>query len=316
MKIGFYKHFRKGAAAAALAVAAAAVLGCGDRAEIYYGEAQRYAGVYDYERAAARYELVATGFKHSALAPEARAGLERCRAEMHFDRAEELVYSGATYTALSEIAAGRRFAPASPRALYLAGFAHLAIGPQDVALQEFNTCVLRYPENPYGYLGRAEFFRFAQVRDRAFADYLRAYRAAGSDVRVRGAAFRGIRDMGRKLGNPDAAFSPYLKEGAAIVPADALNYWIGYYYLRKPPIVYGDALIYFHAALKKKGARVYKTRARAGLAECYFFYKDYYRAKAFIDWAIQADPENDDYYKTAERIYRKLGLAPPVKVQK
>ncbi len=314
MKVRFDKsHFGLLTAAAAATLTA---FSCGDRAETYTAEARRYERDYDFERAADRYELVVIGFKRSPFAADARAGLDRCRGDVHYDRAEALIFDGAAYTALAEIAAGRRLAPGNPRGLYLAGLAHLWLGPRDVAFQEFNACILRYPESPYGYLGRGEYFRLQLARADAFNEYLRAFRTAGRDARARAAAFRGLRDMTLKLGNAENTLAPYYGDAAAAVGADAFEYWLGHYYMHKPPALYADARSHFDAALKTRGNTVYAARARAGLAECDFFSKDYARAKALIDAAIAADPTNDAYYASAAKIYGHLGLPPPAKGQK
>jgi tetratricopeptide (TPR) repeat protein len=303
-------------ALAALIAACALAPACGERADVYFEEARRHEFDYEFEKAAARYELVALGFKRSPLRGEAAQGLARCRAEIHFDRAEELIYAGATYTAIAEIAAGRRLDPSNPRALYLVGLAHRRIGPHELALDEFNRCVERYPESPYGYLGRAEYFRFETRRKEALADYIRAFRIAGRDARNRGAAFRGIRDMALKLGRPEGGLAFYKREARGLVSHDAFNYWVGYYYLRKKPVIYGHAEQYFNKVIEGRGRLSYKGKARAGRAECYLSYKDYEKAKADIDEAIAVDPQNDAYFKIAEKIYPQLSLPPPRKTQK
>jgi len=297
-------------------VLAAALLACGDRAATYLEDARRLERDYDYEKAAHKYDLVAEAFKRTAAAAPARAGLERCRAGMHFDRAEELIYAGASFTALEEVAAGRRLAPDDPRGLYYAGLFHLAVGPTGVALREFDQAVLRYPASPYGYLGRAEYYRWTQARDVAFDEYVRAFRVAGPDARARGAAFRGLRDMAQKLGWPLAQVEPYYQEGAAAVPRAAFAYWVGFYYLHKEPVVVAVAQDYFEKALKSAGPELYRPRANAGLAACYAAAKDYPRARACIDAAMADDAENDAYYKIAAGIYAALHLPPPVKAQK
>lgn len=323
MKIRFESHGwnvlfgpRRGglARAAAIAVAAAGLVGsCTDRAETYMEEARRDERDYDFESAARRYELVATGFRRSPLAAEAARGLDRCRAEIHFTRAENLIYAGATYTALGEIAAGRRLDAGNPRGLYLVGLAHLSVGPRDLARREFDACITQYPDSPYGYLGRAEYFRFALEREKAFADYTRAFRVARRDARARGAAFRGLRDMALRMEQPERAEKLYRKEGRGGTPLHAFHYWTGYYYLRKPPLVYRDARDYFNLILQEGGTGTYKTRALARRAECHLFYKEYEKARADIDEALAADPENDEYYALAADVYAALGLRPPVK---
>lgn len=300
--------------AAVLAVTTAALLAsCTDRAETYLGEARRYELDYDFENAARRYELVVTGFRRSPLAAEAERGRDRCRAEVHFTRAENLIYAGATYTALGEITAGRRLDAENPRGLYLVGLAHLSIGPRDLARQEFDACITEYPDSPYGYLGRAEYFRFKLQREKAFADFTRAFRVARRDARARGAAFRGLRDMALRMEQPERAEKLYRNEGRGGTPLHAFHYWIGYYYLRKPPLVYRDARDYFNLILQEGGTGAYKTRALARRAECHLFYKEYDKARADIDQALAADPENDEYYAIAAEIYAALGLPPPIK---
>ncbi|NIT36263.1 MAG: hypothetical protein GTN49_07160 [candidate division Zixibacteria bacterium] len=303
-------------ALAALLAACALAPACSERAEVYFEEARRYELDYEFDKAAGRYELVTLGFKRSPLRGEAAQGLARCRAEIHFDRAEELIYAGAAYTAIAEIAAGRRLDPSNPRALYLFGLAHRYVGPYEVALDEFNQCVERYPESPYGYLGRAEYFRFEIQREKALADYVRAFRVAGRDAKNRGAAFRGIRDMTLKLGQPKGALALYKREARGLVSPDAFNYWVGYYYLRKKPIIYRAAERHFNKVIKGRGRLFYKGKARAGRAECYLFFKDYEKAKADIDEAIAVDPQSDAYFKIAEKTYRRLSLPPPRKTQK
>ncbi len=297
------------------AAAALAFVACGERAEGYFNEARKLERNYEYEEAARRYELVAVGFKRSALAAAAAEGLTRSRAEIHLDRAEELIYRGASYTALQELAAARRLAPGRPRALYLAGLAHLHIGPRSCALAEFNECVRRYPESPYGYLGRGEFFRTGLAREKAFADYVRAFRVARDDARSRGAAFRGIRDMAEKLELPQEELVSYRREGLAANHA-AFDYWTGYYYMARKPVNYGLAANFFGTVLTAKNAGSYRARAHAGLATCYFGQKDFARAKTHIDQALAADPDNDAFYKLAGDIYRELSLPPPRKTQK
>ncbi|HUV87803.1 MAG TPA: hypothetical protein VMX79_11915 [bacterium] len=327
MKVGFYQHGSSSyrprrvrryrcvpfIAAVALCVFAAA---CGDRGDGYFKEARRREADYEFEKAARRYELVAVGFKRSPLRDEAAAGLARCRAEMHFNRAEELMYAGAAYTAVAEAEAGRRLDPENPRGLYLVGLVHRFIGPRELALEEFNDCIKKYPASPYGYLGRAEYFRFRVEREEALADYVRAFRVAGRDVRSRGAAFRGIRDIMLKLGQPEGAVNRYKREVRDAVAADAFNYWVGYYYLRKRPVVYRTAQGYFDKVVARPRPGAYEARAYAARAECYFAYKEFERAKADADEAIALDAENDAFYKTAEEIYRKLSLPPPRKTQK
>jgi tetratricopeptide (TPR) repeat protein len=327
MKVGLNQHgaapldFRAAKrnrllALAALLAACALAPACGERAEVYFEEARRHELDYEFEKAAARYELVVLGFKRSPLGGEAARGLARCRAEIHLDRAEELIYAGATYTAIAEIAAGRRLDSSNPRALYLVGLAHRRIGPHELALDEFNRCIERYPESPYGYLGRGEYFRFETRREEALADYIRAFRMAGRDARNRGAAFRGIRDMVLKLRHPEGALAFYTREARGFVPRDAFNYWVGYYYLRKKPVIYRDAEQYFDKVIEGGGRPLYKGKARAGRAECYLSYKDYEKAKADIDEAIAVDPQKDAYFKIAEKTYRQLSLPPPRRAQK
>jgi tetratricopeptide (TPR) repeat protein len=327
MKVGFDKHslrsnglrragrFRRSAVLAAIGLCVWAAA-CGERAEVYFDEARQYEADYEFEKAARRYELVAIGFKRSPVHAAAAEGLARCRAEMHFNRAEELIYAGATYTAIDEITAGRRLDADNPRGLYLVGLAHRFIGPRTLALEESDDCIKKYPASPYGYLGRAEYFRFLIEREDALADYVRAFRVAGRDARPRGAAFRGIRDMTLKLGQPERAVNNYRREAKGAVRGDAFNYWVGYYYLLKKPIIYRDAQKYFDKVIAGRGPGSYKARAYAGRAECYLFYKDLERAKADVDQAIAIDAENDAFYKTAEEIYRKLSLPPPRKTQK
>jgi tetratricopeptide (TPR) repeat protein len=324
MKIGFDQHgfagrdlrsFRRLHRSALFAAFALCALAgaCGERAELYFNEARQYEADYEFEKAARRYELVATAFKRSAAAEEAAEGLARCRAEMHFDRAEELIYDGAAYTALGEIVSGRRLDPDNPRGRYLVGLAHRFIGPRQLALEEFDDCVKKYPASPYGYLGRAEYFRFRIEREEALADYVRAFRVAGRDARSRGAAFRGIRDMTRKLARPEKALTSYQREARGAIRGDAFNYWVGYYYLRKRPFAYRDARHYFDEVIAGGGRRSYKARAYAARAECRLFYKDLAGARADVDKALALDPENDAFYKTAEDVYRALSLPPPRK---
>ena len=326
MQIGFNPHRTRsgasserrravGAVAAAL-LAACVLASCGDRAAVYFDEARRYELDYEFEKAARKYELVASAFKRSPLREEAEEGLSRCRAELVFDRAEELIYDGAAYTAISEIAAGRRLDPDNPRGLYLTGIAHRYVGPRDLALEEFDEIVKRYPDSPYGYLGRAEYFRFYVRREEALDDYVRAFRVAHRDVRNRGAAFRGIRDMIARLERPAEEADRYLREGRGVTSSDALDYWVGYYYIRKKPRNYRDAVRYFGAVISSDGSLSYKARARAARAECYARFKDFEKAKTDIDEALAADPENGEYYKVAENIYRALSLPPPRKTQK
>jgi tetratricopeptide (TPR) repeat protein len=311
MKIGFQKH-----GVWALVGATVFLTACGDRAASYLENARRLERDYNYEEAARQYELVTVAFKRAPEAEPARVGVDRCRAAMHFDKAEELIFAGAAWTALPEIEAGRRMNPDDPRGLYLAGLAHLGLGPVDVASQEFTACVMRHPASPYGYLGRGEYYRFTLKRDLAFDEYVRAYRAAGSDVRARGAAFRGLRDMALKLEKGEGPATSYYQEGLALTDEAALAYWIGFYYLRKEPIVFEKATEYFARAVAAPGTGLYETRAYAGLAECYYFYKDFTRAREYIDYALGADPANDQYYKIAWRVYKKLNLPPPQKIQK
>ncbi len=327
MKIGFDQHGMRGrllprfprlrrvALSATVALGAWAAA-CGERAELYFNEGRQYEADYEFEKAARRYELVSTGFKRSAVAEDAAKGLARCRAEMSFDRAEELIYDGATYTALGEIESGRRLDPDNPRGGYLVGLAHRFIGPRELALEEFDDCVKKYPASPYGYLGRAEYFRFRLEREEALADYVRAFRVAGRDARSRGAAFRGIRDMTAKLGRPEKTLISYQREARGAIRGDAFNYWVGYYYLRKRPFAYRDARYYFDNVIAGGGRRSYKARAYAARAECRLFYKDLAGARADVDQALALDPENDAFYKVAEDVYRALSLPPPRKDQK
>jgi tetratricopeptide (TPR) repeat protein len=327
MKVGFYQHSsssyrlcrgrgcRRAPFIAAVAVCVFAGA-CSDRADVYFKEARRREADYEFEKAARRYELVTIGFKRSPLHDEAAAGLARCRAEMHFNRAEELMYDGAAYTAVAEAVAGRRLDPENPRGLYLVGLVHRFIGPRELALEEFNDCIKKYPASPYGYLGRAEYFRFRVEREEALADYVRAFRVAGRDARARGAAFRGIRDMILKLEQPPGAVNRYAREARNVVAADAFNYWVGYYYLRKRPAIYRDAQGYFDEVVARPRPGAYEARAYAARAECYFAYKDFEHAEADINQAMARDPENDAFYKTAEEIYGKLSLPPPRKTQK
>jgi tetratricopeptide (TPR) repeat protein len=322
MKIGFNPHRanwrRRSVARAAcgVLVAACVLTSCGDRAATYFDEARRYELDYEFEKAARKYELVATAFKRSPLREEAEEGLDRCRAELVFDRAEELIYDGAAYTAIPEITEGRNLDPDNPRGLYLTGIAHRYVGPRDLALEEFDEIVKRYPDSPYGYLGRAEYFRFFLRREEALDDYVRAFRVAHRDVRNRGAAFRGIRDMTFKLERPAAEADRYLREARGTTPPGALDYWIGYYYIWKKPRHYRTAMEYFGAVISSDGSLSYKARARAARAECYARFKDFEKAKVDVDAALAADPENGDFYKVAEGIYRALSLPPPVKTQK
>jgi len=311
MKIGFQKHSVWGLVCAAVVLTA-----CGDRAASYLEDARRLEHDYDYEKAARKYELIMVAFKRVPEAEPARAGVNRCRAAIHFDKAEELIFDGAAWTALPEIEAGRRMNPDDPRALYLAGLAHLELGPADVAWQEFTACVLRHPASPYGYLGRGEYYRMTLARDLAFDEYVRAYRAAGGDARARGAAFRGLRDMALKLERGDGPPAAYYREGLTLTDEASLDYWIGFYYLRKEPVIYEKATDYFIRAVSAPGGGLYETRAYAGLAECYYFYKDFARAREYIDFALAADPANDYYYKIAWKVYKKLNLPAPRKVQK
>lgn len=327
MKVGSDKHglrsrvlrragrYRRSAVFAAIAVCVW-LAACSDRAEVYFDEARRLEADYEFERAARRYEVVTAAFKRSPVHDAAAEGLARCRAEMHFNRAEEFIYDGATYTALGEIVAGRRLDADNPRGLYLVGLAHRFIGPRTIALEEADDCIKKYPASPYGYLGRAEYFRFLIEREAALADYVRAFRVAGRDARGRGAAFRGIRDMTLKLGQPERTVTNYEREARGAVRGDAFNYWVGYYYSRKKPIIYRDAQEYFDKVIRGRGPGSYKARAYAGRAECYFFYKDFERARADVDEAIAVDPENDAFYKIAEAIYGELSLPPPRKTQK
>lgn len=327
MKVGFDKHgsgspglrragrYRRSAVLAAFAFCVWAAA-CGDRAEVYFDEARRLEADYEFEKAARRYELVAIGFKRSPVHEDAAEGLARCRAEMHFNRAEELIYDGAAYTAVDEIVAGRNLDADNPRGLYLVSLAHRFIGPRTLALDESDDCIKKYPASPYGYLGRAEYFRFLIEREEALADYVRAFRVAGRDARGRGAAFRGVRDMTLKLGQPERAINNYRREAKGAVRGDAFNYWVGYYYLRKKPVIYRDAQEYFDAVIAGRGPGSYKARAYAARAECRLFHKDLEGAKADVDQALALDAENDAFYKTAEVIYRKLSLPPPRKTQK
>jgi tetratricopeptide (TPR) repeat protein len=327
MKVGFNQHnfgsrvlhrarrLRRSAPWAAVAVCLLAAA-CSDRADVYFDEARRFEADYEYEKAARRYELVTVGFKRSHVHDAAAEGLARCRAEMHFNRAEELIYDGATYTAIDEIVAGRRLDDGNPRGMYLVGLAHRFIGPRTLALEEADDCIKKYPESPYGYLGRAEYFRFLLEREDALADYVRAFRVAGRDARARGAAFRGIRDMTLKLKQPEKNVANYQREAKGAVRNDAFNYWVGYYYLRKRPFIYRDAQRYFDEVIARKGHGPYKARAYAARAECRYFYKDFEGARADIDEAIALDAENDAFYKTAEAVYGKLSLPPPRKTQK
>lgn len=319
MKIGFNPHraIRPGGrAVAAVLVAAWVLTSCGDRAAVYFDEARRYEIDYEFEKAARKYELVATSFKRSPLKEEAEKGAARCRAELVFDRAEELIYDGAAYTAIPKITEGRRLDPENPRGLYLTGIAHRYVGPRDLALEEFDEIVKEYPDSPYGYLGRAEYFRFFIRREEALEDYVRAFRVAHRDARNRGAAFRGIRDMTARLERPAAEADRYLREARGTTPPEALDYWIGYYYVRKKPRHYRDAMQYFGAVISSDGSLSYRARAYAARAECHARFKDYEKAKADVDAALAADPENGDFYKVAEGIYRALSLPPPVKTQK
>lgn len=313
MQIRLYQHIRFTLPVAALAGAFPLLPGCGDRAAVYMEEGRNYAALYDHERAARKFALVATAFQRSPHAAAARAELARCRAAMHYDRAEELIYRGAAYSAFGEVLAGRRLARDDARGLYLTGLAHLAIGARDLAWQEFNAAALRAPASPYGFLGRAEYYRFALRREEALAEYMRAMRFARGDLRARAAAYRGVRDMAHKLNKPEKEIAALLAEGTTHVPPDAFYYWVGYYYLRKPPVIIADAKFYFTRALTTTSIAIYAARARAGLAECYLFYKEYDDAKKYIDEALAADPENDFYYKIAGKIYKALNLAAPQK---
>lgn len=327
MKVGFYKHdlrsyvlrrarhLRRSAVLAAIAVCVWAAA-CSDRADVYFDEARRLEADYEFEKAARRYELIAVAFKRSPAHAAAAEGLARCRAEMHFNRAEELIYDGATYTAVDEVVAGRRLDADNPRGLYLVGLVHRFIGPRTIALEEADDCIKKYPASPYGYLGRAEYFRFLMEREEALDDYVRAFRVAGRDARGRGAAFRGVRDMTLKLGQPERTVTNYELEAKGAVRGDAFNYWVGYYYLRKKPIIYRDAQEYFDKVIRGRSPGSYKARAYAARAECRFFYKDFEGAKADVDEAVAIDPENDAFYKTAEGIYGELSLPPPRKTQK
>jgi len=316
MQVRFYHRcHNKSAGRARLAFAAAAFLAisCGDRAATYLDEGRRAAAAYDYEKAAVKFELAATAFKHSRHAAAAREELNRCRAEIYFNRAEELIYRGAAYSALADVVAGRRLDAANARGLFLAGLAHLSIGLRDIAFQEFNAAIIRAPASPYGYLGRAEYFRFALRRDDALADYMRAMRVARGDVRGRGAAYRGVRDMAHKLNKPEPEIAALLREGTSHVPPEAIYYRVGYYYLRKPPVGIADAKFYFTKSREAAETPLYAARACAGLAECHLFYKEYDAAKAYIDQALAADAENDAYYKIAAKIYGPLKLPAPEK---
>jgi tetratricopeptide (TPR) repeat protein len=312
MKVGSNQHLFK----AGLVLVAAALAACGDRAVTYLDEAGSYEQVYAYDEAAARYELVAEAFKRSPAAAAARAGARRCRAQVHFDRAEELIFDGAAYTAVAEIAAGRRVYGADPRADYLTAAVHLEMGAPELALAGANACAVRYPERPFGYLGRAEYYRWTQNREAAFNEYVRAYRVAADEPRWRAAAFRGLRDAARHLGWDESRVQPYYDEGIPETSRAAFDYWVGYYYLRKPPAVIEVAKIYFEKAAAARAPGPYGPRARAGLAECYYFYKDYDEARRNIDAALKADPENDYFYKVAADVYAALKMKPPVKVQK
>jgi tetratricopeptide (TPR) repeat protein len=324
MEVGFNQHRprsgggpgRRRAALVAALLAAGVLASCGDRARVYFDEARRLELDYEFEKAARKYELVATAFKRSPLRREAEAGLGRCRAELLFDRAEELIYDGAAYTAIPEVAAGRRLDPDNPRGLYLVGIAHRYLGPRELALEEFDDIVKRYPESPYGYLGRAEYSRFYLRREDALDDYVRAFRIAHRDPRNRGAAWRGIRDMIIKLERPEEEAERYRREARGTTPPDALDYWIGYYYLRKKPRDYRVAVRYFGDVIAADGSPSYRARARAARAECYLRFRDLARAKRDIDAALAADPENGEYYKIADKIYRGLSLPPPRKTQK
>jgi tetratricopeptide (TPR) repeat protein len=322
MKIGSKPHRARGGKYRAVGVAAALVItscvlaSCGDRAAVYFDEARRHELDYEFEKAARKYELVATAFKHSPLHEDAEAGLSRCRAELLFDRAEELIYEGAAYTALPEIAEGRDLDPDNPRGLYLTGLAHRYVGPRDLALEEFDEIVKEYPDSPYGYLGRAEYFRFFLKREEALDDYVRAFRVAHRDVRNRGAAFRGIRDMTAKLERPAEEADRYLREARGTTPSDALDYWTGYYYIRKKPRHYRTAMQYFGDVISSDGSMLYRARAHAARAECYARFKEFEKAKVDVDAALAVDPDNGEYYKIAENIYRALSLPPPRKTQK
>jgi tetratricopeptide (TPR) repeat protein len=289
--------------------------GCSDRAETYYEEARRYEAGYEFDKAARRYELIAVGFKRSPQAEDAAAGLARCRAELSFDAAEELIYAGAAYTAIPRIAAARRLDPENPRGLYLTGLAHRYIGPEEVALDQFDEMIKDYPESPYGYLGRAEYFRNALRRDEALADYVRAFRIAGRDVRNRGAAFRGIRDMTLKLERPEEEANRYLREIRGTNPPEAVDYWTGYFYIKKKPRDFRAGWRYFDKVIAVEDSP-YRARAFIGRAECRLRFKDYEAAKADADTAIALDPDNDYFYKVAERAYRGLSLPPPEKAPK
>jgi tetratricopeptide (TPR) repeat protein len=322
MEIGFNPHRARGGAGGerrtlvAALLAACLLASCADRAAVYFEEARRREADYEFEKAARQYELVTRSFKRSPLRAEAEEGLSRCRAELALDRAEELIYAGATYTALHEIAAARRLAPDNPRGLYLTGLAHRYAGPRDLALEEFDEIVREYPASAYGYLGRAEYFRFYQRREEALQDYVRAFRVAHRDVRNRGAAFRGIHDMTAKLERPAAEADRYRREARGLTSPEALAYWTGYYYIRKKPRDYGAGRRYFDDALASGGGGSYRARALAARAECHARFREFEKAKADIDAALAADPDTGEFYKVAEGIYRALSLPPPRKTQK
>ena len=124
---------------------------------------------------------------------------------------------------------------------------------------------------------------------------MRAFRVASRDVRNRGAAFRGIRDMTARLERPAAEADRYLREARGTTPPDALDYWVGYYYIRKKPRHYREAAQFFGAVISSDGNPSYKARARAARAECYARFKDFEKAKVDIDAALAADPENGDF---------------------
>jgi tetratricopeptide (TPR) repeat protein len=122
--------------------------------------------------------------------------------------------------------------------------------------------------------------------------------------------------MTAKLERPAAEADRYLRETRGTTPPDALDYWIGYYYIRKKPRHYRDAVQYFDAVISSDGSLLYRARAHAARAECYARFKDFEKAKVDVDAALAADPENGAYYKIAEDIYRALSLPPPRKTQK